>query len=130
MSAWLQSYVPWYVWLFLSMAGIGGGTAALIVFVPAAAPFLVGLWNRTPLWLKAVFVGLGGGLLAYVAGKRNERLRIEEAQRVKDASARHVATEVTHEIDALPPSEVDKRLEDSGGFWPEEPAGGKPRRRG
>lgn len=128
MFDWLTSYVPWPLLVLLSFVGISAPVAALIFFAPAAVPVLFKIWNATPLWLKAVFVGIGGGFIAFAAGKQLERKKIEEAQRQRDAVARTRATEISNEVDKLTPSEVDKALRDSGGMWDDEPQGGTRKR--
>lgn len=112
----LGDYVPWWVWLMFSTLGIGGGLAALIFFVPAALPVLLSIWNRCPLWLKAVLVGITGGVFAYLAGRnagsRNERARMKE----KEDSAVRDRLEVKRETQKKTPSQVDEELDRHGDF--------------
>lgn len=112
----LGDYVPWWVWLMFSTLGIGGGLAALIFFVPAALPVLLSLWNRCPLWLKAVLVGITGGFFAYLAGRNtgaaNERGRMKE----KEDNAVRNRLEVSQDVKRMTPTQVDKELNRHGDF--------------
>lgn len=116
MFAWLADYVPWWAWLGLSLAGIGGGTAALIIFVPAAAPFLLGIWNRLPLWLRVVLILVGAMPFVWLAGRNAGSSREREKNKARADNAVRNRLEVENEISAMPPSAVDKKLSDRGDF--------------
>lgn len=109
--SWLADYVPWYVWLGLSLAGIGGGTAALIIFVPAALPFVLGIWNRLPLWLRVLLVAVFVSPFVYLAGRQQGRRN--EQDRRDQANARAVQTrkEVDDEVRKDSDSDVDRKLD-------------------
>ena len=112
----LGDYVPWWVWALFSIGGVGGGMLAAVFFFPALLPILLGLWNRSPLWLKAVLVGITGGVFAYLAGRntgsRNERARMKE----KEDSAVRDRLEVKRETQKKTPSQVDEELDRHGDF--------------
>lgn len=114
--AWLADQVPWWVWLLLSLTGIGGGTAALIIFVPAAAPFLIGIWNRLPLWLKTVLFALGAAPFVYLAGRNAGSRREQNKQKELVEGAKTNRAEVDDAVNRMLPSEVDKKLEQRGDF--------------
>lgn len=116
MFAWLADYVPWWVWLGLSLAGIGGGTAALIIFVPAALPFVLGIWNRLPLWLRVLLVAVFVSPFVYLAGRDAGSQRERDKQKdLRDNAVRN-RLEIENEVKTLSPSDVDKKLQDRGDF--------------
>lgn len=114
--AWLTDQVPWYVWALASLLGIGGTTVALIIFVPAALPTLIAIWRWCPLWLKVLLIGLTGGLLAGLAMKDAALKRERERQRALEEGAVRNREEIDREVEKLEPSEVDRRLRESGDF--------------
>lgn len=112
----LADYVPWWVWLVLSLLGIGGGTAALIIFVPAALPFLLGIWNRLPLWLRVLLIAVFAAPFIYLAGRSAGGAIEREKNKARADNAVRNRLEVENEVSNLPPSAVDKKLSDRGDF--------------
>lgn len=114
--SWLADYVPWWVWLVLSLTGISAGTAALIIFVPAAAPFLLGIWNRLPLWLKVLLVAIGAAPFVYLAGRNagSDRERAKNKERADNAVRNRL--EVEKDVGRMTPDAVDKKLDQKGDF--------------
>lgn len=113
---WLADYVPWWLWLLISVSGIGAGTIALIVFVPAAAPFLLGIWNRLPLWLKTLLLAIGAAPFVYLAGRNAGSQRERDKQKDLENNATRNRLEVENEVNRMSPGAVDKRLEQKGDF--------------
>ena len=113
---WLADQIPWWVWLLISVSGIGAGGVALIIFVPAALPILLGIWNRLPLWLKAVLFALGAAPFVYLAGRNagSRRERDKNRDRAENAVRNRLA--VDQDIKRMSPSDVDKALEQKGDF--------------
>lgn len=114
--SWLADYVPWWVWLLMSVTGVGGTAAALIIFVPAAAPFLLGIWNRLPLWLKVTLMAIGAAPFIYLAGRNAGSQREQEKNKERAADALHNRVEVESEVKRLSPDQIDKELERKGDF--------------
>jgi membrane protein implicated in regulation of membrane protease activity len=114
--SWLADYVPWYVWMLLSFAGIGGGTAALIFFVPAALPFLLNIWAKLPLWLKVTLFAIFVTPFVYLAGRNAGSHRERAKNQARADNANRNRMEVENEVNGMSPSEVDKRLEEKGDF--------------
>lgn len=114
--SWLADQVPWWVWMMLSFGGIGGGTAALIFFVPAALPFLLGIWNRLPLWLKVTLFAIFVTPFVYLAGRNAGSERERAKNKVREDNAVRNRLEVETEVDRMKPSDVDKKLDERGDF--------------
>lgn len=123
---WLFDNIPW--WVYPMLAAGGGG--ALLALVPGALAFVVGIYNAMPVWLRWLTGAAIIAALAHVAGRNIGRRNARAEQDAVDRRARQTAKETTDEVGKLAPSEVDKRLEESGGFFDDPPsAKGGTRRR-
>lgn len=113
---WLMDQAPWWVWLLGTLTGLGAGGVALIIFVPAAAPFLLGVWARLPLWAKAVLFALGAAPFVYLAGRNAGSRRERDINRDRAENALRNRAEVEQDVKRMSPSAVDKALEQKGDF--------------
>lgn len=97
---WLFNFVPWWVW-----------AVGLLVAAIATYQFWAPIWALTPRWLKAVIVGAGALLTAYVAG-RNRGSKDERDRRAKaDARAIQTRKETDDEVRNLPADDLNRRVD-------------------
>lgn len=98
--SWIFNFVPWWVW-----------TVAGVVLVAVFWQVLAPIWLVLPKWLKALILGVGALLTAYVAG-RNRGSKDERDQRAKaDAHAIQNRKDVDDEVRNLPADDLDRRLD-------------------
>lgn len=113
MISWLFDNTPW--WLYLLMAGGGGGV--VLAFFPGVLAFVIGIYKAMPVWLRWITGMAIVAAIAHIMGRNIAAANARAAQKRLDERATDTAKKVTHEVDKLKPDEVDKRLEDNGGFW-------------
>lgn len=96
-------HTPFWVWVVLMLAIVG---PLMFYFGPA----IIGVWKILPNWLK-VTLTFGVSIIFAVLYGRNKGARDAKADR-DAANARAIQTRqnVDHEVDNLPPADVDRRL--------------------
>lgn len=114
---WLYDQLPWWVWIVAPSLGIGGGLLAVIIFIPPALPFLIGLWKRMPWWVHALLVAITAGVALYFKGRNDSSRARDEQERTRSAEAVMRRDKVRADVAKMKPSEVDKYLEKNGDFY-------------
>lgn len=99
--SWLLDWMPWWVWPAL----IG---LALLVTMNLWLPVATLIWNRLPVSVRWVLVGVGTAGLAYLAGRNRGRRNALEEQRRREAQAIQKRLEVNRRVDRMTPEEADK----------------------
>jgi hypothetical protein len=104
LSLW-ANWIPWWVWPLLA-------AALVLAFLPYVAP----VWAMLPRWLKAVIIAVGGLFTAYWAGRNKGAKDERDKTKKQTEQALRKREEIHNEVSKLPPSEVDKRLDERGDF--------------
>jgi len=107
----LLDHIPWWGWVIIIAAPVG---VLLFYFGPVLLP----LWRMTPLWVRAVILGIGGIFIAWMGGRYEGRKNAEDEERRRNADALNKRAEVDREVSKLDEGEVQKRLRDRWGSGP------------
>ncbi len=109
---WLLDYIPWYVWLGLTL----GGGGALLAFVPGALAAVVAIWNMLPGWARWALGGFVAALLAYAAGRNKGSRDERDKNKARADNAVRNRQEVDNEVRNYTPTQVDQQLKKHGDF--------------
>lgn len=97
--SWLPTWVYWVA-----------AAAALIATIPYWTP----IWIAMPKPLKYAILAAGGLFTAWHAGRRQQRLADEQAQREASARAVERRQEIKKDVAKMSDSDVDRELRSSG----------------
>lgn len=99
---WLIDHVPWYVPVVIAIIALG-----------FCWQFIAPIWALMPNWLKASVSAIGAIFVAVQYG-RNKGAKDAEAKRAQDnAQAVQTRKQIDANVEAMPDSDVTKRLGDN-----------------
>lgn len=97
------SYIPtWAYWVIA------------IVVLAATLPYWSTIWLGLPRWAKGLILLAGGLFTAWHAGRRQQRIADEQAQRDANAKAIQRRQETKKDVQKMSDDAVDRKLRDSG----------------
>lgn len=108
----IVDHIPLWGWFVIF--GVPAGVLLYFFY-----PILLPIWNLLPTWLKAVLIGIGAAILAFLGGRYKGRANAEEEERRRNAEALQKRTEVDSAVDRLGTGEAEKRLRDRWSRPPE-----------
>lgn len=99
----ILSYLPtWSYWVIAAVA------------LAATIPYWTPIWLALPRWAKGLILLAGGVFTAWHAGRRQQRIADEQAQREANARAIQRREEVHRDVSKLSDSDIDRKLRGSG----------------
>lgn len=101
----IVDHIPLWGWLII----FGVPAAAALYY---ASPILLPLWRLLPAPVKAVLIGVGAAILAYLGGRYKGRADADEQERRRNAEAMRKRNEVDNAVDKKSSSQVQKDLRD------------------
>jgi len=105
MKAWIFDFVPWWLWAALF-------AFLLLVTVQLWLPLAAAAWRVMPAWLRFLLGGFLAVLLAYAAGRNKGRQNERVRQQERDATAVERRRRSDAEVDAMPPKQRRKEMDE------------------
>lgn len=105
--SWILDQVPFWVWIAIGTGGMG----ALVVFVPGALAFIVGIWNMMPKPVKIAIGAIVGAVSLYLAGRNKGHADAAAEQEKRNAQGEAKRENINREVEQMDRPTVDKRLD-------------------